>query len=127
MAAGLTLTTGALTAEGGRTARHTDTGSAPDPRAKANTRVLGTLGSKYREFTLGPGRITYIFIIFTHYFVFYWLQKKLFNKVSKALSESPYKDCVWCLTKYLRWYCLSLDKVLLHLMNEVYLKPNTND
>ena len=55
--AGSTLTTGAPIVEVGRMAKPTGTGSVPGPRVKESTQVLGTLGSKSLESTLGQGRL----------------------------------------------------------------------
>lgn len=58
MEAGSTSTMGAPTAEVGRMARPTVTGSVPGPRVKENMLVRGTLVSKSLESTHGPAEVT---------------------------------------------------------------------
>ena len=53
---GSTSTTVALTAEAGKTAKLTDTESAPAPRARGSIPGRGTSDSKFPASTLGPGR-----------------------------------------------------------------------
>lgn len=54
LAAGSTLTMGGHTAEGGRRARRTVTGSALDPKARASTAAPGPMGLNCWVSTLGP-------------------------------------------------------------------------